>query len=154
MNVSEFIFSLLMNLEFIYFGLIYLLNLYNRLKKRKKRKFLSDLAPCKGRLRGFVERGLRGKIAGTIESPLICPLNNGVFCFKKIKSKIKNQKISIKKGLFLVHFYSFCYCNWKYCCNYYRNNSIYWRNSKFLYNFYHICFKWQSHCNFIFYKSI
>ena len=65
-----------MNLEFIYFGLIYLLNSDNEFKKRKKRKFLSDFAPCKGRLRGFVERGLRGKIVGTIGSPLICPLNN------------------------------------------------------------------------------
>ena len=78
MNVSEFIFSLLMNLEFIYFGYLFLLNLANQIKKRKKRKFLSDFAPCKGRLRGFVERGLRGKIVGTIGSPLICPLNNEV----------------------------------------------------------------------------
>ena len=87
MNVSEFIFSLLMNLEFIYFGLISLLNSDNQIKKRKKRKFLSDLAPCKGRLRGFVERGLRGKIVGTIGSPLICPLNNGVLYNNKNKIK-------------------------------------------------------------------
>ena len=78
-----------MNLEFIYFGYIFLLNLANQIKKRKKRMFLSDFAPCKGRLRGFVERGLRGKIAGTIESPLICPLSNEVL---KINCNLVNHR--------------------------------------------------------------
>ncbi|MDU0945251.1 MAG: hypothetical protein E7A65_02400, partial [Anaerococcus vaginalis] len=46
-------------------------------------------APCKGRLRGFVERGLRGKIVGTIGSPLICPLSNEVL---KINCNLVNHR--------------------------------------------------------------
>ncbi|MDU2202775.1 MAG: hypothetical protein E7E32_06545, partial [Anaerococcus hydrogenalis] len=54
-------------------------------------------APCKGRLRGFVKRGLRGKIVGTIGSPLICPLNNEGL---NKNSNLLNNKTQISKIIF------------------------------------------------------
>ncbi len=84
LNLNIYFFSF--NELWIYFRFLFLLNLANQIKKRKKRKFLSNFAPCKGRLRGFVERGSRGKIVGTIGSPLICPLSNEVL--NNYKNKI------------------------------------------------------------------